>query len=270
MKYFKRKWVSIVTAGVMAGAILTGCGASSGSGQQAATQESSTAEAAASDTSDAAQSVSSEEEAEKNVTETAAGTASTSADASSGSRSLIVYFDYSENMGDTSGMTVDAITSASLAGQSYDGITKNDLLVMRDEIQEQTGADVFSVRVTEPYDPDYNNMVGVAQEDQNNNKQFTFVEELPDLSDYDTIYMGMPVWWGGLPQPMVSFLDQNDFSGKTIIPFGIHLGSRFGRMISQIEEAEPDATVDEDGLTENSHTPNAQVVSDVDAWLSGK
>lgn len=183
------------------------------------------------------------------------------------SKSLIVYFDYSENMGDTSGMSADAITSASLAGAKIDGVTTNDLLVMKDEIQKQTGADVYSVQVTDPYDPDYNTMVSVAQEDQNNNKQFSFKEGLPDLSQYDTIYMGMPVWWGGLPQPMVSFLNQNDFSGKTIIPFGINLGSGFGNMIDQIKEAQPDATVSDDGLTENSHTANDEVVSDVDTWL---
>lgn len=189
--------------------------------------------------------------------------------ASGNSKSLIVYFDYSENMGDTSGMKADAITRASLAGQDYDGITKNDLLVMRDEIQKQTGADTFSVVVTDPYDPDYEKMVGVAQDDQNNNKKFSFVNKLPDLSGYDTVYMGMPVWWGGLPQPMVSFLDQNDFSGKTIIPFGINLGSGFGQMIDQIKEAEPNATVCDDGLTENAHTENDKVVSDVDSWLKG-
>lgn len=183
------------------------------------------------------------------------------------SKALIIYFDYSENMGDTSGMTADAITSASLAGATIEGVTTNDLLVMKDEIQKQTGADVYSVQVTDPYDPDYNTMVSVAQDDQNNNKQFSFKEEVPDLSQYDTIYMGMPVWWGGLPQPMVSFLDQNDFSGKTIIPFGINLGSGFGRMIDQIKEAQPDATVSDDGLTENSHTANDEVVSDVDTWL---
>lgn len=242
---------------------LAACGSSAQSSSSADTPVSSGSSAAqeagnttGSSTAGAAQ------EAGNTVESSTAGTGN-------GSDSLIVYFDYSENMGDTSAMSADAITSASLAGMTIDGITENDLLVMRDEIRRQTGADVFSVRVTEPYDPDYNTMVGVAQEDQDNNKQFTFVEDLPDLSGYSTIYMGMPVWWGGLPQPMVCLLDQYDFSGKTIIPFGINLGSGFGRMITQIEEAEPDATVNENGLTENAHTPNAEVVSDVDSWLAG-
>lgn len=228
---------------------------------------SSTSTATTQNSSDTNASGTSETQTAEAADETGTSSQTAAATASGDSKALIVYFDYSENMGDTSGMSADAITSASLAGATIDGVTENDLLVMKDEIQKQTGADVYSVQVTDPYDPDYNSMVDVAQEDQENNKQFSFKEELPDLSQYDTIYMGMPVWWGGLPQPMVSFLDQNDFSGKTIIPFGINLGSRFGRMIDQIKEAEPNATVREDGLTENSHTPNDEVVSDVDDWL---
>lgn len=228
---------------------------------------SSTSTATTQNSSDTNSSGTSETQTAEAADETGTSSQTAAATASGDSKALIVYFDYSENMGDTSGMSADAITSASLAGATIDGVTENDLLVMKDEIQKQTGADVYSVQVTDPYDSDYNSMVDVAQEDQENNKQFSFKEELPDLSRYDTIYMGMPVWWGGLPQPMVSFLDQNDFSGKTIIPFGINLGSRFGRMIDQIKEAEPNATVREDGLTENSHTPNDEVVSDVDDWL---
>lgn len=249
----KKKIMAVVLSGFMAVA-LAACGSSASTSSAQSTQTSSAAAGNSAEVQTAS------------GTDAASGAAG-STNVTGNSKSLIVYFDYSENMGDTSNMDADAITSASLDGQKYDGITENDLLVMRDEIQKQTGADTFSVRVTDPYDPDYEDMVSVAQDDQNNNKQFTFVEDLPDLSNYDTIYMGMPVWWGGLPQPMVCLLDQYDFSGKTIIPFGINLGSGFGRMVDQIKEAEPDATVSDDGLTENGHTPNSEVVSDVDSWL---
>lgn len=255
----KKRLVSVAISAIAA-LSLAACGSSNSASTAASTVQNSQVSAAA-------ESSSNEGADSTAVNGTSAQAAGSTASGSS--KSLIVYFDYSENMGDTSGMKADAITRASLAGQDYDGITKNDLLVMRDEIQKQTGADTFSVVVTDPYDPDYEKMVGVAQDDQNDNKKFSFVNKLPDLSGYDTIYMGMPVWWGGLPQPMVSFLDQNDFSGKTIIPFGINLGSGFGQMIDQIKKAEPDATVSDDGLTENAHTANDKVVSDVDSWLRG-
>ena len=65
---------------------------------------------------------------------------------------------------------------------------------------------------------------------------------------------------------MISFFESYDFSGKTIIPFGIHLGSRFGSMIDQIKELEPDANI-LDGFTVSADTDNDKVRSEFDAFL---
>ena len=180
---------------------------------------------------------------------------------------LILYFDYSENMGDTTDMTPDAITSASLAGEHPKGVERNNLLVIVDEIAAVTGADVFSVRANETHDPSYMVMVGPAQDDINHNRQFTFAEDV-DLSDYDTVYVGMPVWWSRIPQPMKVFLENHDFSGKTVIPFGIHRGSRFGQMLAQLSDLAPDSTI-LDGYTVSATTANATVREEADEWLNG-
>lgn len=180
---------------------------------------------------------------------------------------LILYFDYSENMGDTTDMTPDAITSASLAGEHPKGVERNNLLVIVDEIAAVTGADVFSVRASETHDPSYMVMVGPAQDDINNNRPFTFAEDV-DLADYGTIYVGMPVWWSRIPQPMKIFLENHDFSGKTVIPFGIHRGSRFGQMLTQLADLAPDATI-LDGYTVSATTANDTVRGEVDEWLNG-
>ena len=87
------------------------------------------------------------------------------------------------------------------------------------------------------------------------------------LDDYDTIYFGVPVWWGELPQPVHVFFQQYDFSGKTIVPFGIHHGSRFGRMVEQMKEYEPDSVV-LDGFTINADTDNDEVKSQFDTYLN--
>ena len=166
---------------------------------------------------------------------------------------LVAYFAFSENIGDTSAMDVDAITSASLNRRTDN--TEGNLQVMAQAAAEATGGDLFSITVTEPYNPEYNSMAGAAQEDQRNGKEFTFVNEIENLEQYDTVYIGIPVWWGKLPQPMVSFFECYDFSGKTIIPFGIHLGSRFGSMITEIRELEPQADV-KDGFTISANTDN--------------
>lgn len=195
------------------------------------------------------------------------GTGAAKEQSSSDGKKLVLYYDYSENMGDTSGMDADAITSASLAGESPKGVEKNNLLVIVDEIREKTGADVFSVRQKETFDPNYDKMVMPAQDDQDENRQFTFVEDIDNLNDYDLIYIGMPVWWAKLPQPMKQFVETHDFSGKKIIPFGIHRGSQFGQMIDQLKELADGAEIIEDGYTVSATTANDEVREEVDAWL---
>ena len=70
-----------------------------------------------------------------------------------------------------------------------------------------------------------------------------------------------------MPMALYSFFDTYDFSGKTIIPFNVHNGSRFSRTIQTIEELEPEATVIENGFTINERdVPEA--ADDVASWLS--
>ena len=184
----------------------------------------------------------------------------------SNSKELIIYFDYAENV-DKSKIDVDAVSSASL-GRFADGSGKNNmsLMIMVDEIKNKTNADTFSIQINELYEPNYDDMVNVAREDQNNNKQFTFKSELTNLDEYDTIYFGAPVWWGKWPQPVKIFLEKYDFSGKTIIPFGINLGSGFGQMLSELNELEPNAKI-ESGITISANKSNDAVRDEIKEFL---
>lgn len=169
------------------------------------------------------------------TTQSSRDTQTTETSTTNGGKALVLYFDQGLNSEGAGDSDTDAVTGASLAGGIPNGITENDIRVMSDEIVKVTGADAYAVRVNEVYAPVYENMVNQAQRDQRDNKQFTFKNELPDLSQYDVIFVGTPVWWTHLPQPMVNVFDQLDFSGKTIYPFGIHLGSRFGNMVNQMK-----------------------------------
>lgn len=180
-------------------------------------------------------------------------------------KSLIIYFDYSENI-DISGMDVDAISSATLREAANDSNT-GKLKMMVEEIRNLKGADVFSIQVNEVYPPKYDDMVGQAQQDIIDNKQFTFKTELTDLDDYDTIYFGTPVWWSELPQPVHVFFQQYDFSGKTIISFGVHRGSGFGKTVSQMKEYEPDAAFI-DGITIEADGDNDEAKAEFDSFLN--
>ena len=201
-------------------------------------------------------------ENEETVNDTAE---SSSAVADTEGQTLVAYFAYSENMGDTSGMEADAVTSASL-NRSTDK-TEGNLQVMAQVIIEETGADVFHILIEEPYDPDYSTMLPTAIEQMENEDWPALQEKIENPSDYDVIYLGTPVWNASLPPAMHTFLEENDLSGKTIIPFGIHLGSRFGRILDEIETLAPEAIVTE-GFTISADTPNREVETEIRTWLT--
>lgn len=186
------------------------------------------------------------------------------APAPSSGKTLVAYFAYSENMGDTSGMEVDAISSASLNRRTYNA--EGNLQVMAQVIEEETGADVFHILMEQPYDPDYSTMLPTAIEQMENKDWPALQESIENLADYDVIYLGTPVWNNVLPPAMQTFFAENDLSGKTIIPFGIHLGSGFGRMISEMKDLAPEATV-LDGFTINASTSNDEVAAEFRDWM---
>lgn len=133
-----------------------------------------------------------------------------------GSNSLIVYFSWSGN-------------TESVAN----------------EIQAQTGGDIFEIVPAQPYTDDYDALLDIAQEEQANGARPAIAETVENFEQYDTVYFGFPNWWGDMPMILYTFLDEYDFSGKTIAPFVTSGGSGFSGTISTIESLEPDAAVTE-------------------------
>lgn len=180
-------------------------------------------------------------------------------------KTLVAYFAYSENIGDTSNMKVDAISSASLNRKTSN--EEGNLQVMAKVIEEEMGADVCHILMKEPYDPDYSTMLPVAIDQMENEDWPALQDKIENLNDYYVIYVGTPVWNAVLPPAMHTFFAENDLSGKTIVPFGIHLGSGFGRMIDEMKELAPQANVVE-GFTINASTANDKVESEFREWLT--
>ena len=179
------------------------------------------------------------------------------------SKALVVYFDYSENI-DTTGLNVDAISQASMAGTR--ARDQSNLLVMVDVLKERTNSDVYSLRVADLYAPDVEDMMGPAREQKENNEMLAFQEELPDFSQYDVIYLGTPVWWYGAPQSILTVLQQADLSGKKIVFFGIHRGSGFAGIPEEILSYQPDAVI-VDRFTVECQTSNEETRSQFAAFL---
>ena len=113
-------------------------------------------------------------------------------------------------------------------------IDKGNTEVIAEYISDITGADMFKVEPANPYSKDYNTCTEEAKERQANHDA-PIVEKIPDLSEYEVIYLGAPVYWGDMPEELVTALKDIDFTDKTIRPFITHEGSGLANIPSQIE-----------------------------------
>lgn len=125
-------------------------------------------------------------------------------------------------------------------------IDKGNTEVIAEYIKDITGADMFKVEPKNPYSKDYDTCIKEAKERQNNH-DVPIKDNVPDLSDYEVIYIGSPVYWSDMPEELVTALKDIDFTGKTIRPFTTHEGSGLGSIPSQIKRVCKGATVT-DGL----------------------
>lgn len=177
-----------------------------------------------------------------------------------GDRILIAYFTAAENSG------VDAVSSASYT--TIDGQAVGRLRAVADMIAQDTGGTLFSIRTETVYPADGSALIDFADQEQAQDARPVLTTQIEDLDRYDVVFVGYPNWWYDMPMALYSFFDTYDFSGKTIIPFNVHNGSRFSRTIETIRQLEPNATVIADGFTV-SERDVAQAAPDVRAWLDG-
>ena len=120
-----------------------------------------------------------------------------------------------------------------------------------EEITRLTGADLYEIVPAVPYtdeDLNYNNNECRANQEMNNASARPAIgSEAMDVSSYDTVFIGYPIWWGTMPQIINTFLDTYDLSGKTVLPFCTSGSSGITQSVTDIRTAEPDADV-RDGL----------------------
>ena len=117
--------------------------------------------------------------------------------------------------------------------------------IVAEEIAKQTGADIREIIPEVPYDGNrdhYNALLRVAQKEHDTNARPAIREALP-IADYERIYIGYPMWCYTFPMIIYTLFDQYDFSGKTIVPFNTHMGSRDGGTYQTIRELAPKAEV---------------------------
>ena len=137
--------------------------------------------------------------------------------------------------------------------------------ILANFIHNYVGGDIIALEPTVAYPEDYNDLLDVAQEEQQSDARPEFNDLNIDIDDYDTIFIGYPNWWGDMPMIIYTFFDTYDLSGKTIAPFNTSGGSGLSRTVETIRELEPDATVT-DGFTVLGDNVN-RAMSDVEEWI---
>ncbi len=174
----------------------------------------------------------------------------------SGSKTLVVYF--------------------SRTGEQYTVgvIEEGNTAIVAKMIAEQTGADLFEViPVDDHYPMTYAELTDVAKQEQIDNARPAYAGQAPDLSQYDTIFIGAPVWWGDWPMILYTFFENNGeaLAGKTLIPFSTHEGSGLSGFDKKLASACPNSTVGEGLAIRGNDCQNDKegVRQRVTDWLPG-
>ena len=156
------------------------------------------------------------------------------------------------------------------AGDNYSvgNIEVGNTKIVADYISEIIGADQFEI-VTHKYDGmAYTPLIKLAQEEADNGELPEYEGDV-DLSQYDTVFIGGPVWWGTYPQVMFTFFKKyaSDLEGKTVIPFTTHEGSGLANCVEDVKAAFPGANVQK-GFSIYGHEVRTNKAK-VEKWLKG-
>ena len=126
---------------------------------------------------------------------------------------------------------------------SRTGTTK----AVAEQIQKEVNGDIFEIEIVNPYPEEYKATTDQAKKELADGYLPSLKSKAENLDEYDTIFLGYPIWWGTMPMPVFSFLNENNLGGKKIIPFATHQGSGLGRSISDLAKAVPNGNVEREG-----------------------
>ncbi|MDE7213941.1 MAG: hypothetical protein K2N42_05120 [Anaeroplasmataceae bacterium] len=172
------------------------------------------------------------------------------APASSNKKVLIAYFSLAENM-------VNEIDAEASASMSLPG----DVTRLAYYIQKYTGGDIFSIHTIKKYPNDFQAVV-----DENHNEAVNpkLEKKVENLEQYNQVFIGYPVWATNVPRAIRTFLEENDLSNKTVIPFCSHDGYGAGSSYSTIKSLSKANTLE--GFA-SLGTQAASAQSSINEWL---
>lgn len=147
---------------------------------------------------------------------------------------LVAYFSWADNA--VLAEEVDAVTSPSV-------IPPGNVQKLAGWVQEETGGDLFPIRVVEPYPSDWDACLDRANQERGEGARPALQEQVENLNQYDVVFLGYPNWWYGVPMALLTFLEENDLSGKNVYLFCAHGTGGLARSVEIITEAAPAANI---------------------------
>lgn len=147
---------------------------------------------------------------------------------------LIAYFTWGDNtvVENPEHVDIDASTSASV-------LQPGNVAMMAEWIQSEIGGELFSIQVTEPYSSDYDECLDRAAEEKADNARPSLLHLVDDIEKYDTIFIGYPNWWYSTPMAILTFIEENNLSGKNIVLFCSHGTGGLADSVNVIKDALP-------------------------------
>lgn len=130
-------------------------------------------------------------------------------------------------------------------GENYSvgNISVGNTKIVADEIKAVTGGDEFEIVAEKSYDMPYRRLTQVAMEETRGGEYPAYKGDVANIDQYDTVFIGGPVWWGTYPQVMFTFFRDHDLNSKTIVPFTTHEGSGLASVVEDLKRIYPKANV---------------------------
>lgn len=175
-------------------------------------------------------------------------------------KSLVVYFSVPET-DNPNNMTRDEDNSTVVV----DGKVLGNTEYLATLISEKTKSDLFRLEPKKAYPTNHQELLQRAKDEMENDERPELKENI-DLTNYEVIYLGYPIWNADLPPIIQTFLENNDFSNKTIIPFCSHGGSGLSRTPETIKEKLKDSKVITNGF-EIYRSDIEEASNELDVWL---
>ena len=161
----------------------------------------------------------------------------------------------------------------SRTGDNYavGNIAKGNTHIVADMIAEVVGADTFEIKTIKDYPANYKECTEVAKNELEENARPELAAKVPNMQDYDVIFLGYPIWWSDMPMAVYTFMESYDFQGKTIIPFCTSAGDVLTGRESNIipEHAKGAKVLDGLGIEGKRAQQNPESVKpEVQKWLA--